>query len=96
MRVTRLRKGSNCAGVQRCQVCAPINRERNRDREKTEKERGKKMKEEREETTRGGRRRKREKKKQGSHVHQRWHVRVGVTVLLIFSQENAIWNTWVP
>ena len=25
MRVTRLRKGSNCAGVQRCQVCAPIN-----------------------------------------------------------------------
>ena len=25
VRVTRLRKGSNCAGVQRCQVCAPIN-----------------------------------------------------------------------
>ena len=40
---TRLRKGSNCAGVQRCQVCAPINREsereRDRDGEKTEKER---------------------------------------------------------
>ena len=68
-------------------------REKDRDREKTEKERGKKMKEE---TTRGGRRRKREKKKQRSHVHQRWHVRVGVTVLFIISQENAIWNTWVP
>ena len=25
VRVTRLRKGSNCAGVQRCQVCVPIN-----------------------------------------------------------------------
>ena len=25
VRVTRLGKGSNCAGVQRCQVCAPIN-----------------------------------------------------------------------
>ena len=25
VRVTRLRKGSNCAGVQWCQVCAPIN-----------------------------------------------------------------------
>ena len=30
MRVTRLRKGSNCAGAQRCQVCAPINRSRRR------------------------------------------------------------------
>ena len=34
VRVTRLRKGSNCAGVQRCQVCAPINRERERERER--------------------------------------------------------------
>ena len=35
VRVTRLRKGSNCAGVQRCQVCAPINRVRERERETT-------------------------------------------------------------
>ena len=33
VRVTRLRKGSNSAGVQRCQVCAPINRE-NRERDR--------------------------------------------------------------
>ena len=33
VRVTRLRKGSNCAGVQRCQVCAPINKS-NKDRER--------------------------------------------------------------
>ena len=30
VRVTRLREGSNCAGVQRCQVCAPINRQTRR------------------------------------------------------------------
>ena len=33
-RVTRLRKGSNCAGVQRCQVCAPINTEEDREKER--------------------------------------------------------------
>ena len=33
VRVTRLRKGSNCAGVQRCQVCAPINSFASRDTE---------------------------------------------------------------
>ena len=32
VRVTRLRKGSNCAGVQRCQVCAPINTHAHRHR----------------------------------------------------------------
>ena len=32
VRVTRLRKGSNCAGVQRCQVCAPINKQAQRER----------------------------------------------------------------
>ena len=33
VRVTRLRKGSNCAGVQRCQVCAPINMDDDRHEE---------------------------------------------------------------
>ena len=34
VRVTRLRKGSNCAGVQRCQVCAPINKHTDTQRER--------------------------------------------------------------
>ena len=47
VRVTRLRKGSNCAGVQRGQVCAPINKEREKERER-ERERERKREKERE------------------------------------------------
>ena len=36
------------------------------------------------------REKKKNKKTQRSHVHQRWHVHVGVTVFLIFSLENAV------
>ena len=51
VRVTRLRKGSNCAGVQRCQVCAPINKEIER---KIENQRDLEREEERSERRRHG------------------------------------------